>query len=305
MIVHHGLHVALGFLGFWALYALCGLLVARLWLVPPQAFDAPEFATRWRGMLGETLVLLTAAAFLILLARTADMDDGSLEDVLADLPTVLGATHFGAVWSAHLAALLVLWIMCARYGARTETRAWAPVAIGAIGVLAFTYSATSHASSAGDFTLSELNDFAHVLSTAVWGGAIFACALLVFPVLGTGDPHLRTVAVRLSKLAGIALGVVLVTGTYNAALRLATWSAFFDTSYGRVLAVKVATVGLLTGVGAFNRMLIGMRIAPGAGHAPDVARRSLRLVFRALVVDCALVALAIVMAAYLVQSEPP
>ena len=304
MMEPHGLHTLLSFLGFLALLAFFGLSIAKIWLVPAHAFGAQDLFLRWQQMLEECLGLLTIAAIMLLLVRTAEMDSGSLEEVLSDVPVVLTRTHFGSIWSVHLATLLGLWICCSVCSSRSASRLWSAVVVAGMLVLAFTHSASSHASDAGDFTLSELNDWMHVVSTSVWGGAILASALLIFPMLKTQDALISEVAIRLSSLAGVALAVVLITGIYNALLRLPDWQALTGTNYGRVLSTKLVIVSLLILVGAFNRFAVIPRIKRHVADPTCPVQAPVRLIFRALIVDAALVVLVVIAAAVLVQMEP-
>lgn len=302
MIQLHNLHVALYFLGFWTLFAGCGLLIANLWLVPAAAFAQPDFHARWRQMLGECLALMAVAGVLLLLVRTGEMDEGTLPRILADLPLVLTQTHFGRIWSLHLVTLALLgggWAMApAARASRTPSRTWAACMAGGLLVLAFTYSASSHASDNGDFTLAELNDWVHVVSTSIWGGGIFVFVLLVFPAL-KGQPELRAAAaLRLSASSGAALPWVLITGIYNASRQLSGWDGLLATNYGRVLSVKLVLVGALMLVGAWNRFVLVPRVQRHAGEAHPS-----RMLFRVLALDAVFMLLAIVMAAILVENE--
>ncbi len=73
MIQPHSLHVLINFLGFWLLFAFCGLLISRVWLVPTEAFALPEFDSRWRRMLAECLALMVFSGVMLLLVRTGEM----------------------------------------------------------------------------------------------------------------------------------------------------------------------------------------------------------------------------------------
>ncbi len=303
MIDVHALHAAINFLGFWALFIFSGLMIAKAWLVPSHGFMDPELYLRWRRMLGECLMIMAFAGGMLLLVRTGEMDEGTLLKVLSDLPFVITKTHFGWVWSVHLITLLLLWTCCAVILSELPSKPWNTVMVAGMLVLAFTYSASSHASDGGDFTLAELADWAHVVATAAWGGGILVSALLVFPLLKERHALMSTVAIRLSGLSGMALAVVLPTGIYGSSRQLPDWGALLGTAYGRVLVAKLALVSTLIMIGALNRFVIVSRIRQYAmGHSLSAAG-PLRLLFRTLTVDAVLVLFAIVMATILVQNE--
>jgi len=304
MVEIHGLHVLLSFAGFCALFVFNGLLISKIWLVPAGAFDLPEFYARWRQILHECLVLLALIGIMLLLVRTAEMDNGTLIKILADLPTVLTRTHFGLIWALHLITLLLLWVCCAAFLSSSPSRVWTASMIFGMLVLAFTYSASSHASDKGDFTLAELNDCLHVVSTSIWGGSILISALLIFPALQSRHALITAAAQRLSTLAGAALAFVLATGIYSASLQLRSLDALIDTTYGRVLGVKLVFVAAMILIGALNRLTIVSLARQYAVGDTVVVGKRLQLVFRALTADAALVLLAITMAAILIQNEP-
>jgi putative copper export protein len=300
----HGLHAVISFLGFWALFMFSGLLIARIWLAPQEAFALPELAARWRQMLLESYALIAFAGVMLLLVRTGEMDEGTLAKVVSDLPLVLTKTHFGAVWSVHLVVLLMLWAGVTVLMPARPSRAWGAAMVAATLVLAFTYSASSHAADGGDFTLAELSDWAHVVATSAWGGGILVCVVLILPQLRARADLAATVAGRLSALSAAALLLVLATGLYGATRQLPAWDTLLATDYGRILSVKLGLVGVLTVIGAFNRYVVVARLRRVGSGAPLDAAAPARLLFRTLAVDAVFVALALMMAAILIQNEP-
>lgn len=303
MIDVHALHGALSFAGYLFLFTFYGLVIARIWLAPAPAFDLSGVFARWRQMTGECLVGLAFSGIMLLLTRTAEMDDGTLPAALADLPIVLWKTHFGHVWILHLAALGVIWRHSSAFTAPRPTGRSSAVMVAGLLILAFTYSASSHASDNGDFTLAEMNDWAHVAATATWGGSIIVSATLLFPLLREQHGLGAVAASRLSDLAAGALPFVVATGMYNSSLQLRTLDALLDTRYGLVLGAKAAVVGAVVLIGALNRLVIVARIRRLSSSGHGGLERPLRLLFRVLAVDVALVLLAIVLAAILAQNE--
>lgn len=303
MIQLHSLHVVLNFLGFWALFTFCGLVIAKIWLAPVYAFEIPGLYARWRRMLNECLLLLGVAATLLLLVRTAEMDNGSLPRVVADLPLVLSKTHFGLIWSVHLLTLLLLWISCTAYLTHLPSGRWTASMLAGMLILAFTHSASSHASDQGDFSIAELNDWIHVLSTSAWGGSIIISALLLFPLLRWHQSLIWIVTLRLSRLSAVALAFALATGLYNSTLQLPDLDAFTGTNYGRILAVKLAIAGSVILIGALNRLIVFSNASQQVLGNTHAAGKSLQLISRALLADAAFVLLAIIMASILIQNE--
>jgi copper transport protein len=77
---------------------------------------------------------------------------------------------------------------------------------------------------------------------------------------------------RFSSLAGIALAVVLATGTLRAVDEVGSAGQLLSTGYGRTLGVKLALVAGLVSLGALNRW----RLIPGGPSRLGVLRRSVR-----------------------------
>jgi uncharacterized cupredoxin-like copper-binding protein len=138
----------------------------------------------------------------------------------------------------------------------------------AAAILAFSRSASGHAADAGDFTLKEWVDWTHLMAASVWVGSVLVVLLAVFPELArleaSDSKFIAQFANRFSRSSGIALGVVILAGTYNAWLRLGSFSALLDTLYGRMLDVKLLFVGLAIALGAINRFVHVRRVSAWA-----------------------------------------
>ena len=77
-------------------------------------------------------------------------------------------------------------------------------------------------------------------------------ATAVMAVPDTGDERVLAVE-RFSRMATVALGVVLLTGLARALVEVRSWHGLVSTSFGRTLLVKLALVAGLVAVGAVNR----------------------------------------------------
>lgn len=295
----HSLHVFMHLADFLALFGLGGLTVARAWLIPHSAFAKPDFCLRWRRLLGGCLLALALTGAAILLMRTAEMSGNA--GAFSSLPAVLRHTHFGMVWSLHLAVLVVLLAVWTIPANRFPGAAWPPILILGMLVLTFSYSATSHAADQGDFTLAELNDWLHLIATSTWGGGILAAVFLVLPVWREQYSLISQVLLRLSNVSAVALAVVLATGLYNAVLRLNSMSELGIGDYGRALSAKLVLVGFLMLVGALSRFFI----IPCIVRYPASSGKFIRQLGYALVVDVVLVLLVLLASAVLVQGMPP
>lgn len=306
MDVHH-LHIALNALDFWALFACMGLLVARLWLMPASVFADPALHRRWHRLLGLGLAALTVTGIALLLVRTMEMAGSPLMQSLPLVPQVVQQVHFGHVWSLHFVALAVLWLgWCV--SRRLSFEGGMGLIMAAALVLAFTYSASSHAADQGDFRTPEIIDWLHVLAASAWGGGIIGSFLFIFPALRNQPrqqwPLIADIASRLSSLSAFALMVVVLTGLLNATLRLGDFGNLITTPYGHILWIKLLLVTGMACIGAVNRFFLVPAVQQWT-VTPDRSSQALRQLRVALLIDTVLVLLVLIAAAALIQGMPP
>jgi len=265
-----------GLLYVAALLFVAALVLPRLvgrtrsWLVPPTLGDSEEVAAarRHEHALVEGLGwLATAAAVGVILAETADAA-GSLAP--AGLREYLLANEAGIARVAvvvFLAAAAAAWRRGPRVGA-----ALGALALGAI-------AASGHASSASPRVPSVLNDWLHLLSAAAWLGGIGLLGLVWERTLRRGDTRLRLEVARhvlapFGRVALPALLLVTVTGLVSLVTQLGHLAALWETDYGRLLAVKIAVVGLIAAASAVHALRLRPQLLaqPSAGLARQERR---------------------------------
>lgn len=237
-----------------ALALICALAVAALWTSPSATQD--ENAKRTKLLILLCIVTFFTAVVELWL-RAAVMADVSLAEAWSFMPKVLSHSDYGFYWFIRIAAWSVLvgasiWIL--RRGWRVYQTSLVLLSTLLIILLK---SANSHAGEEGVYSIPNLMNWAHLISTYLWGGMVTIYAILLLPMLVNQSASLRlTCAIeRLSTMAGIALAVVLITGIYNTWNQLNTLSDFWLTDYGQVLAIKLACVSLMILVGSLNRFL--------------------------------------------------
>ena len=257
--------------GFVALASLIGGFAVDLLVLPARAPELDGARGRLRALrLGSALVLLRAAGGELLL-RAATMSGGGLGGAAPAVPAVLTRTHFGAVWGARVVALLAL-VLPAVAGSRAWRRVGALLALGAVA----TVTLTGHAADWGDVSFTAALDWAHVVAASAWAGGLLVLATLVRRAAPRWPPALLPAVMRrFSILAATCLAVVVLSGAYRAWVELPTVGALWQTTYGRVLAVKVLLALGLVGCGAVNRYLVLPRL--GAGRVTGLAARAFRV----------------------------
>lgn len=205
---------------------------------------APERPAR--GPIATALAIGTAAAFFSLGLQGLD---------LLGLPISALASEktWQAGWGTSLGpslAIAFVGMISSSLALRSNTPRQRRL-LASLGLLAVggTLSVSGHASTASPEWLMRPAIFVHGLCIAFWLGALLP--LLTMAVRsGSG---LRAVLERFSDIAIPVVVVLVASGTVLASFQLATPTAFFATTYGRLLTAKLAAVLLMLGLAALNR----------------------------------------------------
>lgn len=267
--------------GRWLLYVGLLGLVGMAW-VTALAFGAAPSGAR-RLAVGAWITSLVGFVLLGLAQRAAA--GVSLGDLLS---TPIGRA---LIWrSAAIAVAGMGLLALGRPGSRR-----ARVALAMAGTAAalglFAHVDAGHAAASDPAWRNVASQFVHVLAAGVWVGGL---AALLVGIRGAPSEEKGRAVRRFSAVAGVALGVVLVTGTVRALAEIGSWSGLFSSTYGRLVIAKVVLILGLAALGAVNRY----RNVPRSGA--DLS--GLRRVSRG---ELLLAGLALVAAAGLAGSSPP
>jgi copper resistance protein D len=214
------------------------------------------------------VAVLSGLAWLALLA--ADIYGATVIAVClhGGLWPVLTGTLFGTVWTSRL-ALTLLWAVLLAWPA---TRYWQLAAAAALlAGLAFIGHAGATPGGIGDLHL--LSDIVHLLAAGCWLGALPALALLLLTTPPARLAAAHAVA-RFSILGILSVGGLLATGLVNSWALVGQPRDLLDTSYGRVLALKLGLFIAMLGIAAVNRFYLTPQL-PSAGARRALARNSL------------------------------
>lgn len=188
------------------------------------------------------------------------------------------------------AAAVFLAVLFGSYAKREDPEERADLAWGlgiggsvvAVGIAA-TWAMAEHASVGIQRKVAMPVDVVHLLSMAVWlGGLITLLTALSAP--STAGTVERAAVRRFSTIALTAVTALVCTGTYQAWRQIGTWRAFTDTSYGRLLLIKIGLVGALVCVAWFSRRWtrsIGEPAAMATATAGKVGRQTARQTVKA------------------------
>lgn len=168
--------------------------------------------------------------------------------LLADTLT----TAFGRWQVVRIVALVAMAWLAWRLDHRSERwwrAAWTALALTAV----VSVSASGHPVTQSPALPSIAIDVVHLSAVSLWIGSLVLLAVDRRAWLGGA----RDGAVAsFSRMAGIAVPVVVATGVAQSAIVLASPSDLVDTSYGRLLASKVALAAVLVAFGGVSRALL-------------------------------------------------
>ena len=213
-----------------------------------------------------------------------------------DLSPMANETRFGIAFIAMTLgfALVATFVFAAWLSDRTVLL-WPAFAL-ALGFASGLSLSGHSAADEGSSWLSALADWVHLTAASLWVGGLVQLAVCVWPAA----PALRREAfLRFSRLAGVLVALLVAAGVYLSVLRLPAVADLWSESYGRVLLVKLALVGLALAWGAFHHFLARPALERGTGG------RVVSGLPRSLVGESAVGMAILLAAAVLVNSSPP
>ncbi|TME27579.1 MAG: c-type cytochrome [Chloroflexi bacterium] len=264
-------------LGRWWFYVAASAVFGTLlsWLVVfrplfgrsnPAALPLAAARSRRLAMLSGLVLLFGTVYVAIAQAATA-----------ADVPLwgVFGQPLFDLLSRGRFVLGLLAW---------RGVRRWpGQVALGASALALLTSSLNSHGAAllSGAY-LGVAADWLHFIGVAAWIGGLLN-VVLVLPVAvhasqSMGDRVLARAVTRFSTLAIASVGLIVVTGTFQAWLEVGSWEGFIQSAYGLSVTVKIALLVLMLVLAAFNLLIVRpglarMAVSGSSAAASSLARR--------------------------------
>lgn len=289
-------------------------------LAPEESRAVLEwFRDRYWGMFAILAMGSLIAETYLLFVKSASLLGTSVFGALTDpagVTRALGETPFGSQVQLRAALLVVLFatalVQSALEGqagdnAPKPAAAGRPVATVVMAACALvvlgSISAQGHASQAPWSTFSIGADAVHLAGAAVWiAGLVMTLVVLrraprVAPEAG---PLLvaRTLA-RFSRVALVAVAVVLVTGTIRTIAELGDPAELWNTAHGRSIVIKLTLLAPIGYLAFRNR-----RIITALRSVARPNRLTLRMVHRGVATEIAVSLVIIAVAALLVGQVP-
>jgi copper resistance protein D len=264
--------------------------------------EGPAPTSLVHGRLG-SLSGLTLAGGLYLWLQAAVVGGLPFGEAGPLVPALLTQSHFGVAFTISCVGAL-LGVM----GSLRGTRRFALVAATGIIVYAAGRAASSHAADGGDFTLAEAIHLVHLCAMALWSGSVIVAAFVLkrWDAASTRTIEQRVdFCMQLSHLATVSLGVVIVTGFYNASQDTSHLAApLLSVLYGRVLTFKLVLVTLAVLLGGANRMLILPQLQAESVHRDPLLRVAQRRFSQLLTLEAIAMLAVLATAALLGHTSP-
>jgi copper transport protein len=172
--------------------------------------------------------------------------------------------RFGQVWSARLLLLGLTAALLAFVFRRIPAKERQTVPPGllagggllAVGLL-LTPGLAGHAATQDLVPLAIASDVLHVGAVSIWLGGLALLAVAMLPRRVADE--LAVVVPRFSRVAFGAVVTILVTGTFQGWRQVRSTAALTETTYGRLLIIKVVLFVMIVALGALSRRFVQAR----------------------------------------------
>lgn len=242
--------------------------------VPPCASNAlAHFQKQTRYLLAACIITAFVSGFLWLWFSIAGMSGATLRESLdaSMFKMVLTQTPPGHTWLLRAAILLLLTATCFFRHSPFVIRHLLCLCLAVL--LAGSLAWLGHAGAAdgpqAKFHLAA--DVLHLLSAAVWPGALVPFALFIRLLLKSRDPALLTIASaatrRFSSMSLVAVAVLAASGSVNSYFMLGSINALFTVGYGRLLLFKLCLFLVMITIGAINLLNLKPRLSVSSDEA--------------------------------------
>ena len=174
-------------------------------------------------------------------------------------------------------------------------------ALAAAGAAILAPAVTGHAGQTSPRGLAVPVDWVHIASGAVWIGGLIG--LLVIAATLRVDGLVLTVP-RFSNVAFVSVVALIGAGIGNSLFHLPTLASLWQTSYGKMVGIKIIVLAVAMLVASGNLLRNAPRLR-AADRRPDLVEGAASLLRRLVTVEVVLVVGIIVCAALLTSLAPP
>ncbi|OYD67491.1 CopD family protein [Rhodococcus sp. OK302] len=210
------------------------------WMGRGERRPAAPAATMWTQLTALAAVWFVAEIALLALGAAAADGTPITSLTVGNFGTFVSEVNVGRVGVAIIVCAFSV-VCYGVYGFKNpETAPVAPALV----VTALALAARPITGHMAQQSFGSILDAVHVLAAALWFGVLAALALAM-PARGAWALWLP----KYSELAWRCVLALVITGTVNAAVRLGSVTALYDTAYGRVVLAKIVAIALLVALG--------------------------------------------------------
>lgn len=247
---------------------IAGFLFFRygvLWRFDRQYVPAPFSKQGERWLLSIAFIAFAATGALNVW-MLADRLSGDGTNAVWELSrTILASTVTGS--ASWLRPALTALMFGLTFAPKRDER-WAAVvkSLAALALIVlFPLTGHAYAASSG-VTYAVFSHTLHMLAAAVWFGGLIGILVATWnpAVLGRNWIGINAIIRRFSNLALPVVAVMGVSGIALALLRVKTWSALWQSDYGRLVLAKTVILLFVIVIGAFHRLALIPRMAAAA-----------------------------------------
>jgi copper transport protein len=302
----------------WAVFltvmSAIGLFVLRLLVARPLGYRVAATSLRALSAVFVVASLLGLIAIPVYLEESTAVDSLRSFWALGALVPLWRTTQFGRGYVNMelcfalfcLAAWVALWVDRPREERRTIAAllALTGALLAAAAVLVFP-GAAGHAAQTSPRGLTVLLDWLHLVCGSVWLGGLLGLLVLwsSLPAAHRVTGLIVTVP-RFSNVAFVAVLLLLATGIGETVVHLPVLQALWQTSYGKVILIKIAILIATLPLAATNLLCSKPRLLAAREH-PTLGARPARLLRRLVSGEALLIAGAVFAAALLSSLAPP
>jgi copper transport protein len=194
-------------------------------------------------------VLLVVGTLYTAVAQAAAAADVPLLQAFGQpLSDLLLRGRFAAIWWPRIGLEVASLLLVAFAGLEGLA---ADCALAMLPGVLLTSSLTSHGAALPEIaSVGIVVDWLHIAGATAWVGGLVGL-LISLPVLWRHGGVSQLTA-RFSRFALAASAIVVLSGVVQAFVEIGSWSAMVDTAYGELVVVKIALLGAMLALAAFN-----------------------------------------------------
>ena len=241
----------------------------------PAAVIEGASARTWRIAAVAVSLLLVSVPLRLWFQAKAFFPD----DIAGNLTTVTAGTAWSTGWWLQGVSGVLAAAGIALSRPRTGAAAgWRVMALGAV-LMPIVPLVSGHAWADDPRAVSIAATYVHVVAASAWVGGLCCLLLAGLPALRQAPSGLPVLVGALSRLAMVAVGLLVLSGTVKAWLHLGAISDLWTTPWGRALLIKDLWVGGVMALGLYNWRVVrpALAINPSPGRLSRSGRFELAL----------------------------